>query len=252
MPTFTTFASLTGASTTALDNNFLVLAAMSATPCSVAGTNALVLTQLTNTPTVSAYNQLQMFSGLAVNTNSGSVTATVGAIGALGGYKDTAAGPVPLTGGEIVAENAFMLVYDANLNAGSGGFHLVTGPAAFVGVYAPLAGAAFTGAISSPTVSASKLGIGGGSLVTRQTQTFATLVYTAILPGTVQGQTIGLTGVSITDIVSLGLPPAPYASVTFAGFVQTANSVVVNAYNYGMQTVTPGSVSMRVEARGYT
>lgn len=80
----------------------------------------------------------------------------------------------------------------------------------------------------------------------------ATLTYTSIVPGAVQGKTVTLAGVSVTDIVSLGLPAAPYASVVFAGYVSAAGSVVVNAYNYGGQTVTPGTVSLRVEARGYT
>lgn len=129
LPTFTQFSTLTTAGTPALDNNFLVLAAMSATPCAVVGTNSLTMTPLTNTPTVSQYNQLQAFSGIAAATNTGAVTATVGTLGSLPVYRDTSTGPVALTGSEIVVNNAFMLLYDAALNAGGGGFHLVTGPA---------------------------------------------------------------------------------------------------------------------------
>ncbi len=96
-------------------------------PCTVSGTNTLVLTPITlGTPPFVLQGQLRV-SGVAANSNSGATTANAGGTGALNVYKDGAGGPVALSGGEIIAKNYFVLAYDAALNSGGGGWHLDNG-----------------------------------------------------------------------------------------------------------------------------
>src|SRR5216684_3542290 len=114
----------------ALDNNFTTFGALVPIPCGIAGTNTLTLTQntvgLVPTPTISGYSTDMLFNGIAAGTNTGPVQATVGAAGLLNVYKDTRAGPVLLTGNEIIIGNAISLLYDGALNSDAGGFHLIS------------------------------------------------------------------------------------------------------------------------------
>lgn len=119
-----TFAAQTTPQMVELDQNFAALGALTAIPCTVAGTNALVLTPATNCPTVSAYVNYQSFVCAATATNTTAVTARVGSLGILPVYLDTAAGPVALSAGDIFIGNLVVLFYDAALNSGAGGFHL--------------------------------------------------------------------------------------------------------------------------------
>ncbi len=124
-----TFANLTQIVTTEWDDNYNALGALVVLPCTVVGTNALALTlsPAAATPTINAYANYMVFSGIAVAANTGATTAAVGALPALNVYRDTPAGPVALTGGELQPGNAFKLTYDSALNAAAGGFHLETG-----------------------------------------------------------------------------------------------------------------------------
>ncbi len=114
----------------ALDNNFTTFSALVPMPCGVAGTNTLTLAQngggLVPTIPIAAYTNGMIFTGVASATNTGAVTAQVGALPSLNVYKDTISGPVLLTGNEIVQFNAFSLKYDSSLNGSAGGFHLIT------------------------------------------------------------------------------------------------------------------------------
>jgi hypothetical protein len=121
-----TFSGLSTAQMSDLDANFAALGALTAIPCLVAGTNNLSLTPLANTPTLSAYGNYQPFVTVAAGGNTGAVTAVFSGLPILNVYKDTAVGPINLAGGEIVAGNLIFLVYDAALNSGAGGFHLIT------------------------------------------------------------------------------------------------------------------------------
>lgn len=125
---WTTFGNLTAPTLPELDANFGYLFDCCAIPCGVSGTNTLTLTPPTNAPSLTAYQPGLLFTGIAAGTNTGAVTATVAALGALHVYLDTIAGPITLIGGEIKAGNAIVLAYDATLNGGAGGFHLVGGP----------------------------------------------------------------------------------------------------------------------------
>ena len=128
----TTFAALTTATGQQLDNNFSALGALTPIPCSVSGTNAITMVTALNTPSVPSYANYAVFSGVAAATNTGGTTVAVNSLSALTVYKDTVAGPVALSGGEIVAGNVLYLIYDSALNTGAGGFHLNSQPTNFV------------------------------------------------------------------------------------------------------------------------
>jgi hypothetical protein len=114
---FATATSATGAELAAVLNQAGFLGTI---PCTIVGTNTLTLTVAVNAPTVVLQTQLR-FSGIAVATNTGAVT-----VGGLNVYKDTATGPVALSGGEIIVGNYVVFAYDPALNSGSGGYHLQT------------------------------------------------------------------------------------------------------------------------------
>jgi hypothetical protein len=126
--TWTTFATLTNPTTPELDANLAVLSALAPIPVTVSGTNALTLTSIAGASAISSYQNYMTFIGIAANTNSGGVTASV--VGIQSGafltvYKDSLSGPVALIGGEFVQNCAFTLSYDSTLNSNAGGFHLV-------------------------------------------------------------------------------------------------------------------------------
>lgn len=148
MPLPTLFAGLTYATGAELDADFAAVALLATIPCTVAGTNTLLLAPLVTpaTPTVPAYQNYMVFSGVAANTNTGATTAQVAGLAALSVYKDTGAGPVALTGGEITAKNLILLLYDSTLNSGAGGFHLQTAPSTATGTVTSVAsGTGLTG-----------------------------------------------------------------------------------------------------------
>jgi len=118
------FANVTTAPTSQLDANFQTVGLLGVLPCSVSGTNVLTLNLLnsTNAPTVSAYQNYLQFSFVAGNTNTGAVTAQIGALAALNVYKVTIQGPQALVAGDIIALNSYELTYNSALNGGIGGF----------------------------------------------------------------------------------------------------------------------------------
>src|ERR1700687_4993372 len=127
MPLPYLFASVATITTPQLDANFQACAILATLPCVVSGTNTVQLTLMPGTPTLSAYGDYLVFSGVFAATNTASATAQVGALGTFPVYKGTAGGPALLSGGEQVIGNSFLYIYDAALNGGSGGFHLNTG-----------------------------------------------------------------------------------------------------------------------------
>lgn len=124
MTTPNLFAAVTSATGAQLDANFAALGAVSVVNGTVTGTNTIAFTPGTTTPTIAAYANNQLFAFVAAASNTGAATLQVGTLAALNVYKDSPAGPIALTGGEIVLGNYVELAYDAALNSNAGGFHL--------------------------------------------------------------------------------------------------------------------------------
>jgi hypothetical protein len=219
----TTFQNSAGPdSLAALDNNIATVSGAAPISCSIAGTNALTLTPnaagLVPSSTLTAYTNGQVFSGIAASTNTGPVTATVGAIGVLNVYKDTSAGPVALVGGsnpEIVALTAISLRYDSTLNSGAGGFHLISN----------------TSANSSP-ISPPSVQIGGNSTLTNLLSgNSPTLTFTATPGWSSQDQTFSVTAAlasalpAIGDFMLVNPPSLGATGVGFRGYVTGVGSV---------------------------
>lgn len=201
-----------------LDANFAALGALTPIPCTVAGSASITLTPSANVPTVAAYSNYMQFTGVAPSTNIGPVTFQVGSLAALSGYKDTVAGPVLLTGNEIIANTKLLLMYDSALNSGAGGFHLISPPSAN----------------------------------TRNHTTTASIGLAALLPQTGTTATILLGGTSVGDIVTIGFPSLASVALAWSGFVGTLGTVTLNAFNMSSGTVTPPAGIYRIDVTGYT
>ncbi len=104
-----------------LDTQFGAVAALGAIPCAASGQNAIALTPLANTPTVSSYPDLQpSFVFVAAQTSNGAVTANVSLTGARNVYKWN--GTQLCSSGDIIAGNTYRLTPLLALNSGAGGF----------------------------------------------------------------------------------------------------------------------------------
>lgn len=162
-----------------LDQDFAALGALTPIPCVVSGTNSLSLAPLSNTPTITTYSNYLMVSGVFAASNTASMTAAVLGLALLPVYKDTASGPVVLTGGEAIAGNFFILAYDSTLNSGVGGFHLYVSTSA-TATYAVTSGTNATGTwpISISGAAATVTSVTG-------TQINTALGYTAANPASV-------------------------------------------------------------------
>lgn len=239
MPLPTLFASLTSATGAMLDGNFAALGAISPIPCAVSGTNALTLTPALAAPTVVAYANYGLFSGVAVANSSTSVTAQVGVMAPLAVFKDTAAGPAALTGGEIRAGNVVGLLYDSSLAAGAGGFHLTSLPTTGIAATgSPVAGniAQWTGPATLGVVATT--GAGNVVLATAPIINGAT-----ILGGSVAAQTLQ----STFAYTVAGLPAA---SVPLRGQRAYVTDASVATAPSGTALVGAGANTMPVFCNG--
>lgn len=254
------FANLTVATSTFLDANFAALGALTPIPCSVTGMNNLTLSPVFNAPSVIQYTNYMPFVCGGTN-NTGPATAQVGSLPALLIYKDSLAGPVELTGGEMVAGNLYVLLYDNALNSGNGGFHLQSSQGLNY-VPANVSGANATGtwperggvtpitSATGVTLTAAQLTGGGNqSIITRAgspvggitdtTDTAANIVaaLTGASPGVVfrfrivntSGQTVTL-GAGSGVVLSGGLTTASGASHDFIGIIFSTVSPSIGIY----------------------
>jgi len=222
----------------ALDNNFTTFGALVPIPCGIAGTNTLTLTQnatgLVPTPTIAGYSTDMMFTGIAAGTNTGPVQATVGSAGLLNVYKDTRAGPVLLTGNEIIIGNAISLLYDGALNSGAGGFHLISSTAT-------------SGAISPISVQ-----INGNSTLTNLLSGTVSITFTVAPGWTSQDQAFSITAglasalPAVGDFMLVNPPSIAGAGISYAGYVSTVASLssVASVATINIRQVNSASASL--------
>lgn len=249
-----TFAAQTTPVMASLDENFTAVGNMGIYPCTVSGTDDLVLTQIAaKSPTLTAYAAGMRFAGVAVSTNTVGVTARVGSLAILNVYKDSPAGPVTLVAKDLFIGNAFTLLYDSALNSGAGGFHFI--------------GTTFTGGggtINGPVVmlntlsvaslaSVTKLMVGASAAsISRILSAAGTLTYTVVPANTTQQQTLAVPGAQINDVVSVGPPASVVTGTHFMGYVLAAGTVAVVAINPTAASLTPLGGIYRVAVTGFT
>lgn len=232
-----TFGTKTGATGGELDQNFAALGAITTIFGVVAGTNAITLTPATNNPTVSAYQNGQSYGAVLTGTNTSATTFRVNALAALPVYRDTATGPVALSGGEAISGNYAEFQYDSALNGGAGGFHLRTG---------------VTGAIS---VASLQVGIPGSSA---STLSFMRASTSTITFGGVPGANtsissvdvpVSIPGVTFGDNTMVSpLSSVQPAGISYSAYVTAANIVMVRATNATNATQSLSNVVLRVAA----
>lgn len=235
--TWTTFAALTAPTLPELDGNFNILSALANISVSIAGTNTLALTNTNTAGSITAYQQNMRFVGVASATNTGAVTAAFGSLAALNVYIDSQSGPVALSGGEIVQNCDVILTYDAALNSGAGGFHLITG----------------SGALSTQTLNIKSLEINSGPAILGMPSTLATIAFTSVLPNSQQSATVTLSGIHTGDLALLTLGAAQTAGIVVQPSIPAAGTVVVTASNITSgTTVTPATAPYRLSVMRYS
>lgn len=94
------------------------------TPCNASGTNIITLTPLTASPLIEKYVDYEVYSFVAANSSSGSVTMTIvprdGALATLKAYKTN--GSAQAGNGDVVAGSLYLAIYNDALDSGNGGF----------------------------------------------------------------------------------------------------------------------------------
>lgn len=247
--TITQFANDTTPALPDLDQNFQALGVLAPIPCTIAGTNTLALTQngagQAASLALAAYQNQVQVCGIVATTNTGAATANVGTLPQLPIYKDTLAGPVALSGGEMVAGNSITLRYDSSLNSGNGGWHLVAGAQGVGNTINPSLVRASTGVQVGATTSPTLTGLLSAA---------ATLAYTLIVPGSSQDQSFTMSGLSVSDVLALGLPIPVSTGLSYSGYITNAGTVgvgtvTIRALNAtAASTITPGTIT--VQAKG--
>ena len=242
--TITQFANNTAPALPDLDNNFNAAFLLTPVPCTIAGTNTLVFTQnaagQAASGTIAAYANGLQVCGIVAVTNTGAVTARLGALAAINVYKDTAAGPVALTGNEMVALNSVTLRYDSSLNTNAGGWHLISNTE-------------ITGNTVSPALVRASVGFQPGATtnptLTGLLSAQATLTYTAIVPNATQDQTFTVPGLLSTDGLAMALPLPVSTGLSFSTYFAAGNTVTgtvtVRCTNStAATTITPGAITV--------
>lgn len=93
-------------------------------PCEATGTNVITLTPLSPSPLIEKYDAFDTFVFAAVETSTGSVTATVvpksGTLATLKVYKTD--GAAQAGAGDIVDNSVYFFVFADHLDSANGGF----------------------------------------------------------------------------------------------------------------------------------
>lgn len=232
-----TFGPLAAATMSQLDQNFTAVSKTGILPCTITGTNALTFTPVTSTQaTITAYYDGMAISGILVANGTGTLTAQYGALPLLPVYHDTLAGPTVAQGHEFFASNLVVLIYDSALAGGSGGWHiqgLSLSPQLF---------SLSIGSVASITMAS----------ITKLFSSVASLTFTSQAAGSSQDKTIAMLGVSVGDVVQIGLPAAPPAGFIFDGRVSVADVVVVRSTNASGAGGTVGTITIRAVVQRLT
>lgn len=233
----------------ALDNNFVTFGALVPIPCSIAGTNTLTLTQsaagLVPTPAIQGYSTGMVFIGVAAGNNTGPVQAQVGSSGLLNVYKDSVAGPVLLIGSEIFGNNAISLLYDAALNSGAGGFHLITSTAINGTTILP-------SGIATTLINTGAIQVGSSTLTNLLSGNSPTLTFTATPGWSSQDQSFSITAAlasalpAVGDFVLVNPPSIGATGIDFRGFVSGVGSLssVASAATIAIRLINSASASL--------
>jgi hypothetical protein len=235
----------------ALDANFTTFGALVPIPCTISGINTLTLTQnavgLVPTPTIQGYSTGMLFTGIAAASNSGPVQAQVGSLGLLNVYTDTILGPALLIFNEIIANCAISLLYDAALNSGAGGFHLIATSAI------NNANVFFGNIVASGIVNAAQLQVGsGGTLTNLYSGNSPTLTFSATPGWSSQDQTFSVTATlaallpAIGDFVQVNPPSLGAAGIDYRGYVTGVGSIssVASAATINIRLINGASASL--------
>lgn len=94
------------------------------TPCNATGTNIITLTPLAASPLIEAYADFEVYTFVAENNSSSTVTMTVvpkkGTLATLKAYKSN--GATQANTGDVVAGSLYFAIYNDALDTGAGGF----------------------------------------------------------------------------------------------------------------------------------
>jgi hypothetical protein len=94
------------------------------TPCNASGTNVITLTPLDASPLIDGYKDFEVYTFVAANDSTGSVTMTVaprkGTLSTLKAYVTN--GSAQAGNGDIVAGSLYFAIYNDALDSGAGGF----------------------------------------------------------------------------------------------------------------------------------
>lgn len=226
-----TFAGQTSGPVSQLDQNFAALGAIDTIPGVLAGSNAITFTAATNTPTVSAYVDGQSYGGTVVSDNTGATTFRYGALPPLPCYKDTATGPVALSGTELQSGNYALFRYDASLNGGTGGFHVISG------------------GVAGGTVDVSGLSVGGGATIASiQSSLYSISFGTIASIATVEYSALSMAGVSFGDNFMVQPMTVVPANLTFYAYASAAGVPTVKAVNSAQTSASLAAIQFRLTA----
>jgi hypothetical protein len=224
----------------ALDNNFTTFGALVPIPCGIAGTNTLTLTQnaagMVPSPAIQGYSTNMFFTGIAVATNTGPVQAQVGSAGLLNVYKDSLAGPVLLTGNEIIQNCAISLRYDAALNSGAGGFHLTSTTGTLVGI----------------AVNPLSVQVNSNSTLTNLLSGTVSITFTVAPGWSSQDQPFSITAAlasalpAVGDFMLISPPSVAGLGISYAGYVSTVASLssVASVATLNIRQINSASASL--------
>lgn len=135
------------------DQSLADMGSLGVLPCTAAGVNAVVLTQVPSTfsPTIVAYQQGQTFSFAAVGNSTGSVTIQIGTIAAVKLYKTD--GVTQATSGDLVSGVQYFISFNTALNSNAGAFQIIAPTGGGGTVVSSTAGQLAYYALTGPSVS---------------------------------------------------------------------------------------------------